>query len=535
MLLMLGAEGTFLLTRVVTEWWSGDSKPSHTNYWIMVWGLVGLGRSIVTSMRWFWLYGNEQGGFTLRAAARMHDQMVARLLRAPLRFFDKTPIGRILNRFSGDTERVDASLPDAFGRSVMQVLSFLTSVLVLGITVPPILLVTIVMIYPFNLMRSFFGQLRASLARLEAVLASPLSGLTYEVIGSIVTVRGFGSSRFLSQIFATFEDVANRQTFATWAVSMAFSNGMLTLSSVILGATGYFLLLSDMTAAQAGFILSFGLDASLQLFWLLEQLVTFEEQMVAVERVAEITQITPEDVGEQDLQISEDWPRSGSVVAKDVYVQYAPDLPTVLHGVSFNIKSGERVCIVGRTGGGKSTTALSLLRDVAVSSGSIAIDGTDISRVPLSVLRSKLSFIPQESLLTSGTLRDALDITGEKDDHEIYAAIEKVHLDTSPGSAFADLDSPVSSGGLNFSLGERQLLVLARAILKQSKIIIMDEATSSVDYETDAKITTTIKESFKGTTLITIAHRLRTIIDYDRVLVLKDGKIVENGTWRQGV
>ncbi|KAG7528989.1 hypothetical protein FFLO_05847 [Filobasidium floriforme] len=515
---VVAQEAFRIMTRFVVRRWT--TEPLRNDHWIRIWSVVALMRVLTQSVWWFWLYGNGTGGFSQRGAAKMHNAMVDGILNAPLRYFDRTPEGRILNRFSNDIQKVDGLLPDSWGRTIKESLTVAVNVAILGISLPPVAIACAIAAYPFNMLRKFFGRMRASLARLDAVLASPISGLTYETLGSIVTIRAFGSSRFLCQLFATFEDI--------W---VAFASAMLTMTSLVLGASGLFVLRSDMDAPMAGFILTFALDLSSQIFWLLDRVVDLEDHMVSVERIAEVAQIRPEATGEEGYTVPEDWPQTGEIVCQDLAARYGSDLPLVLQGVSFTAKPGERVCIVGRTGGGKSTMALCLLRDLSASCGSIKIDGIDIAKVPLHVLRSKISYIPQESLLTSGTLRDALDISGEKDDHELYAAMRRVHLDVGEGSPFSSLDTLV---GLNFSLGERQLLVLARALLKSAKVIIMDEATSSIDYDTDAKVTKAIAE-MKGVTVITIAHRSRllirnppAVINYDRALVLKEGRILDN-------
>jgi len=223
---------------------------------------------------------------------------------------------------------------------------------------------------------------------------------------------------------------------------------------------------------------------------------------------------------------------------ENLVIRYAPDLPSVLHGLTFNITPKSKIGVLGRTGGGKSTLALSFFRFVEASEGKIMIDGVDISKIGLTDLRSRLTIIPQDPTILSGTLRSTLDVFNEYEDAEIFEALRRVHLipseDTPEESAltinantFRNLDSNVSEGGENFSAGEKQLICMARAILKRSKILFMDEATASVDYATDELISKTIRAEFAGSTILTIAHRLRTVIDYDKIILLDKGQLIE--------
>jgi len=262
-----------------------------------------------------------------------------------------------------------------------------------------------------------------------------------------------------------------------------------------------------------------------------------EQSMVALERIKEYSELQTEPPEFVEPRPPASWPSKGEVVCESLVIRYAPDLPDVLHNLSFSIKPGEKIGILGRTGSGKSTLALSFFRFVEATAGRIVVDGIDISTIGLTDLRSKLTIIPQDPTILSGTLRSTLDVFDEYQEAEIYEALRRVHLipsgDDEPEedsvniNVFRDLDSPVSEGGENFSTGEKQLLCMARAILKRSKVLVMDEATASVDYATDELISQTIRHEFAESTILTIAHRLRTVIDYNRVMLLEEGRIVE--------
>jgi ABC-type multidrug transport system fused ATPase/permease subunit len=263
------------------------------------------------------------------------------------------------------------------------------------------------------------------------------------------------------------------------------------------------------------------------------------------------TELPTESLGGQSPPAA--WPTEGRIEVNDLVVAYAPDLPPVLKGLTFSVNRNERIGVVGRTGAGKSSLTLALFRFLEARSGSIHVDGLDISKIKLHDLRSRLAIIPQDPVLFSGTIRSNLDPFDHHTDAELRDCLERVHLVTNAASSaaasgsatpigsvtpkntnpFADLSSPVSEGGLNLSQGQRQLLCLARAIVSRPRVMVLDEATSAVDMHTDALIQRSIREEFTDATLIVIAHRLSTIADFDRVLVLSDGRVAEFGTPRE--
>jgi len=311
------------------------------------------------------------------------------------------------------------------------------------------------------------------------------------------------------------------------------------LSSAIVGITGVVVLLTPgIDASLAGFALAFASSVTSDLLFMVRRFVGLEQSLVEVERVREFSQLDREQPEFIEPRKPTEWPPRGACVVEDLSIRYAPELPNVLHGLTFTVSAGERVGILGRTGCGKSTLALSFFRFVEASEGRIVIDGLDISKLGLTDLRSRLTIIPQDPTILSGTLRSTLDVFEEYDDAEIFEALRRVHLipsDDTPEeeeeivneNVFRNLDSPVSEGGDNFSTGEKQLICMARAILKRAKVLVMDEATASVDYATDELISKTIRHEFADSTIMTIAHRLRTVVDYNRVMLLDEGRIVE--------
>ena len=285
-----------------------------------------------------------------------------------------------------------------------------------------------------------------------------------------------------------------------------------------------------MNAPLAGFALSFALEMSQNISWLLAEYAQLELDFNAAERIFEYTQLEQEPA--DGALVPAAWPTKGEVEVTDLHVSYSPDLPPVLKGLNFSVKQGERIGIVGRTGAGKSSLALALLRFLEPQSGSVRVDGVDLGTIRLHDVRSRIGIIPQDPVVFAGTVREVLDPFSQYDDSELREALEKIVVEASDGfsgtpSDIFSLSSSIAEGGRNLSQGQRQLLCLARAIVSRPKILIMDEATASVDMESDARIQRSIRQDIRDCTLLVIAHRLSTIADFDRILVLDQGTVAE--------
>ncbi|CAL1699089.1 unnamed protein product [Somion occarium] len=519
--------------------WSGaalEGSATHSSlFYISIYaGITAIGL-ILTTFRYFVIY---RGG--LHASKVLHMRLLEGILFANLRFHDTVSRGRLLNRFGKDFEGIDSNLPDNFGRSVIFGLSAMTSVITVSVIGGlPFILAAILLGTLYYNVGKVYGQTSRDMRRLDSVTRSPLYSIYGETIAGVAVIRAFGaSSKFLRDMLRCVDTNAN-PFYWTWGVNRWLSARFNLLSAAVVGLAGFVTVLTPgISASTAGFALTFASTITNDLLFMVRRFVGLEQAMVAVERVKEFSEIKREPAEFIEPRPPASWPSNGIIKVEDLVIRYAPDLPPVLHNLSFKIRPGEKVGILGRTGSGKSTLALSFFRFVEPAQGRILIDDLDIATVGLTDLRSKLTIIPQDPTILSGTLRSALDVFNEYQDAEIYEALRRVHLippegtpaedaDTVNGSVFRSLDSSVSEGGENFSTGEKQLLCMARAILKRTKVLVMDEATASVDYATDELIGKTIRHEFADSTILTIAHRLRTIIDYDRIMLLEEGRIVE--------
>ncbi|GAA5841427.1 hypothetical protein JCM3766R1_004081 [Sporobolomyces carnicolor] len=530
------------LSDVAQTWWlgfwaraSGNGQAPHSvTYYLGIYAGLSILAVIVETFQWFILYMG-----TLRSSQRLHKMLLHSILRAPLRFFDTQALGRIQNRFAKDLEGIDSGLPDNFGRSLMYGLGVLTTLVVVSSAAPAFLLGFLLLSLAYYRDARLFSTSAREFRRLDSISKSPLFSIYGEAISGVAVIRSFGASaRFLSLML---EKASTNVTYYwfLWGTNRWLSVRFSLLSALVVALTAYVLIRADgkIDAATAGFSLTFALNISNDLLFLVRRYTQLELSMVAVERIREYSLIKQEAPEIIEPRPPAHWPQ-GEIVVKNLHIRYAPELPDVLHDLSFTIKKGERVGIVGATGCGKSTLASSFFRFVEASSGSILIDGIDISKIGLLDLRSRLTIVPQDPVILSGTLRSTLDIFGEHEDTEIFEALRRVHLlketerpdDQEAGtnrSVFWNLDAEVAEGGSNFSTGQRQLICMARALLRSSRILLLDEATASTDLETDELITQTIRNEFSESTLLVIAHRLRTICDFDKVLVLDKGHILE--------
>jgi ABC-type multidrug transport system fused ATPase/permease subunit len=487
--------------------------------------------------------------------------MLESVLFATLRFHDTTSRGRLLNRFGKDIEGLDSKTADNFVRSVGYALNVTRTIIALAwVGGWPFVISGLLMLGIYYRAGSVYGQASRDMRRLDSVTRSPLYSLFGETVSGVAVIRAFGASTIALREMMRLSDTNIVAFTWTWTVNRWLSARYNVLSGILVGITACAILVAPgVDAGLAGFALAFASTILHDLLFVVRRFVQLEQSMVALERIKEYSEVPQEAPELVEPRPPASWPAEGAIDVSNLVIRYAPDLPDVLHSISFAVAPTEKVGIVGSTGCGKSTLALSFFRFVEATSGSITIDGIDISKIGLRDLRSRIMIIPQDPTILSGTLRSTLDVFDEYDDADIYEALRRVHLlseeeptgpvvGTAPSTSaatgtsddtavatgakrnanvFRDLAYPVSEGGDNFSSGEKQLICMARAILRRNKVLLMDEATASIDYETDELISKTIRAEFSDSTILTIAHRIHTIIDFDRVLVMHRGSIAE--------
>lgn len=363
-----------------------------------------------------------------------------------------------------------------------------------------------------------------------------------ETMLGIATIRANGSVDFFASKFSMAHDAHSRAAWAFMASSRWFATSLDVLSFLLLTTATFVSVLVYhqewlvVDPATLGLALTLLIQMSNQNFpWVVRQSAEVTNQMVSVERILEFCHLEPEAPLEMDAdkKLEDSWPSKGTIELKNLSVRYRPGLPLALAGINCTIQNGSRLGVVGRTGSGKSTFVQSLFRLLEAEEGSIIVDGVDIVGVGLHRLRPRISVIPQVPTLFSGcSIRENLDLFGKYSDEQISQAIEDAHLKDVIDSLPSGINSMVSEGGSNFSVGQRQLFCLARAILSRNKILVLDEATANVDRRTDQMIQETLAKSFHDGTLIAIAHRLETILNSDSVIVMGNGRILEHDSPR---
>ncbi|KTG34758.1 hypothetical protein cypCar_00021467 [Cyprinus carpio] len=463
----------------LSDWTEDSVKYFNTTYpthirdmRIGVFGALGLAQGFLVFFGTILLADGS-----ISASRTLHTNLLSNILKVPMVFFDTTPSGRIVNRFA----------------------------------------------------KRFYVATSRQLRRLDSVSRSPIYSHFGETVSGLSVIRAYGhQKRFLKQNEDTIDQ--NLKSVYPWIVSNRWLAMRLeSLGNLVVFFAALFAVISrdSLKSGLVGLSISYALNVTQTLNWLVRMTSELETNIVAVERVREYAEIENEAPWITSNRPPDDWPTAGNIGLDNYKVRYRPELELILHGITCDIASTEKIGIVGRTGAGKSSLTNCLFRIIEASEGRILIDGIDISTLGLHDLRSRLTIIPQDPVLFSGTLRMNLDPFEKSSDEEIWSVLELAHLKDYVRGLPAGLQHEVSEGGENLSVGQRQLLCLARALLRKSRILILDEATAAVDLETDDLIQNTIRREFSHCTVLTIAHRLNTILDSSRVMVLDSGKIVE--------
>ncbi|KAG8163311.1 hypothetical protein KVR01_006608 [Diaporthe batatas] len=540
--LLVISQGANIMTSLWLSWWTSNQYNLSMGQYIGIYAGLGAVQAILmfSFMVTLTIVGTSASRTMLRDA-------ITRVLRAPMSFFDTTPLGRITNRFSRDVDVMDNNLSDAMRMYFFSVAAILSTFALIIAYFHYFAIALVPLFFLFLFATGYYRSSAREVKRFESVFRSTVFAKFGEGLSGVSSIRAYGlKDRFITDLRNAIDEM-NAAYYLTFSNQRWLSVRLDAIGNALVFTTGILVVTErfNVQPSIAGLVLSYILAIVQMIQFTVRQLAEVENGMNAVERLRYYGTQLEEEAPLHTIEVRPSWPEKGEIIFDNVEMCYREGLPLVLKGLDIHVRGGERIGIVGRTGAGKSSIMSTLFRLVEISSGSITIDGVDISTIGLNDLRRRLAIIPQDPTLFRGTVRSNLDPFNEHDDLKLWSALRQADLVPSDGGNNPDrqatdspttkdpsrihLDSVVEEDGLNFSLGQRQLMALARALVRGSQIIVCDEATSSVDMETDDKIQATIASGFRGKTLLCIAHRLRTIIGYDRICVMDAGRIAELG------
>ncbi|KAF7297335.1 Multidrug resistance-associated ABC transporter protein [Mycena indigotica] len=529
------SQGAQVLNTLWLGFWTGGTISGFTQgQYIAVYAGMGAAMGVFSFLLSF-----AFALVSLMASLRLFKAALAHVLRSPTSFFDTTPMGRILSRLVKDQDTLDNELSMNTFQLLTTFSSVLGTVALVFYTFPYLGIIFAPMIVLYYMISSYYRRSSVETKRLDSLMRSALYASYTETLTGLSTIRAYRDQSDSIKHAEQGLDMENRAYYMTITLQMWLGLRLDVFGNVLI--LGIALFAAGLQVASFVFNIGVVLSYSLSITQVFSQMValfaTNEQNMNSVERLVTYAELPAEGAATTPNDPPATWPDQGEIMFKNVKMAYREGLPLVLKGISFDIKPGEKVGIVGRTGAGKSSLLQVLFRMVEVQSGQVDIDGRNIRDVGLDTLRGRLALVPQDSVLFLGTLRENLDPQNSKTDTELISVLQRAWLLPRPGEApdpIAEakfsLDSKIGDEGSNYSAGEKQLLALCRALVKNSPIIILDEATSSVDVETDAKLQRTIRTEFASSTLLCIAHRLNTIAYYDRILVMDQGQVVEFDT-----
>lgn len=537
LLALLASQSANIGASVWLKEWSDENQKNGTNdhigKFIGIYFVFGIGSSALTVVQTLilWIF------CSIEASRKLHERMANAIFRSPMSFFDTTPTGRILNRFSSDIYRVDEVLARTFNMLFVNLAKSGFTLAVISVSTPAFVSFIIPLSLTYYFIQRYYLRTSRELKRLDSVSRSPIYAHFQESLGGVTTIRAYRQQqrfelenewRVDANLRAYYPSIsANR-----WlAVRLEFIGAV-----VILAAAGLAIIsVTNHTGLKAGWVglaMSYALQITTSLNWIVRQTVEVETNIVSVERVLEYARLpseAPEIIPGKRPPVA--WPAKGEVDFKNYSTRYREGLDLVLKNISLDIKSHEKIGVVGRTGAGKSSLTLALFRLIEPVTGNIDIDDLNTSSIGLLDLRRRLAIIPQDAALFEGSVRDNLDPGHVHDDTELWSVLDHARLKDHVANMDGGLEAKINEGGSNLSQGQRQLVSLARAMLTPSNILVLDEATAAVDIETDAMLQATLRSPlFSNRTIITVAHRLNTILDSDRVVVLDKGEVVEFDT-----
>ncbi|XP_022166670.1 probable multidrug resistance-associated protein lethal(2)03659 isoform X2 [Myzus persicae] len=464
------------------------------------------------------------------ASSNLHNQMFSSITRATMNFLNKNPSGRILNRFSKDIGIIDETLPPIFVDVIQIGLMVIGILIVVGIVNAYLILPTLAIVVIFFKMRTIYLTTTCNVKRLEGVARSPMFTHVNSTLQGLTTIRAFNVEQILIQEFTSHQDLHSSAWYLFMTLSRAFGFWLdiVCIFYTCLVTFFFIFIVNDTHGGNVGLAITQAIGLTGMFQWVVRLSAELENQMTSVERVIEYTNVPQESALESapNKKPPKEWPNKGKIIFNKLHLRYDSETPFVLRNITVTIEATEKIGIVGRTGAGKSSLIGALFR-LALNEGGITIDGIEIHELGLHDLRSKISIIPQEPVLFSGTMRKKLDPFDEYPDHVLWKALDEVELKNVVEDLSDGLNSKISEGGSNLSVGQRQLVCLARAIVRNNKILVLDEATANVDPQTDGLIQNTIRNKFRTCTVLTIAHRLITVMDSDKIMVMDAGTIVE--------
>ncbi|XP_031633880.1 probable multidrug resistance-associated protein lethal(2)03659 [Contarinia nasturtii] len=507
----------------VTNTFSNESITTDRAKYVYVYALLSIIVLYLVFQRAIILYM-----FCLKASRRIHEKMLNGVIQAQMYFFNVNSSGRIINRFSKDLYDIDYYIATTLYDLMVFFLQCTMSLILVSMTNIWLVVVTLVLSFIFYAIRHIYVSSARCLRRIDALGRSAIISHTNSTIHGLNTIHATNSERTLVTEFNSLQDHNTSVCFIYKASTQAitFWLELLCVLYMTIAIVIFLVFEKEISGGNVGLAITQIMSLIPLGQWGVRQSAELENIMTSFERIKEYTDLKAEDETVSEAKVHENWPENGSIEFSNVSLKYSEKGNRMLNNLSLKINSGERIAVCGRTGAGKSSIIKALFR-MAHSTGVVSIDSVDISKIPLHTLRSKLSIIPQDVTLFSGTIRDNLDPFNQHSDDELWGVLDQIDLKSIISALSKGLDTKVQDNECNFSAGQRALICLARALLRNNNILILDEATACLDNATDSLLQKIIRERFGGCTVVTIAHRLHTIMDSDRILVMDAGQAVE--------
>ncbi|XP_076544094.1 sulfonylurea receptor [Osmia lignaria lignaria] len=480
---------------------------------------------------------NATGQWTgAKARRKLHEEAVSRLLRVPVSFFDCNPVGKILNRFSGDTGVIDKKISMSIQRLTFFVLLCGSAIIVNVVVSPWFLIAAVPTCAAYYLVQRFYRRSARHLQRLDGSTRWPIATHFSETLRGLATLRASKQeNRFMQQALKCLDTNTNAflllNSSSRWlGIALDYLGAVIVVTATFAALISAELYPDRVTPALVGLAINYTLLVPIYLNWVVKFTAEIEMYLGSVARISVYRYAPVEDYHQEGLRVFENWPAKGEIIFDNVSLRYDSQIESVISNLSLMIPAGQKIGICGRTGSGKSSTAMALFRLLEITQGRIMIDGIDTRQVSLRILRSRLSVIPQDVIMFSGTIRKNLDPLSEHEDGELWEALEVAQIKDVVASHPEGLDFEVREGGENFSSGQLQLLCMARAVLRKSSIVVLDESTSALDSTTEKSLLKAVSTAFENKTVIVIAHRVAALLECDRVIVFHEGKIVQDGS-----